>query len=148
MKRRRLIVVAILAQLLVAASAIGFLPRHDDGGDNAPSSSAGRALTGNQALLTGVVTDEDSGKPLAGVVIAIDHAAGPTTVRTGVDGRYSAVVDSSRPVGFTIDAPGHKGAVAFGKLCPKKRRDVAISLPSASSPAAPPAPLVLQDDCG
>ncbi len=147
MKRRRTLFVVLVLQLLVGALAIAFLPG-DDSDDNGAPGTNEPELTGSQALLSGVVTDQDTKKPIPGAVIKIDHAAGPSTVRTSNDGRYRAVVDASRPIGFTIDAPGHKGAVAFGKLCPKERRDVPIALPSAASPGAPPAPVVLEEKCG
>lgn len=149
MKRRRLLLVAILVQLLLAALAVGFIADDDDEGPGpGPAAEEEPALTGNQALLSGAVTDEASKEPIAGAVLSIDHAGGPSTVRSGADGRYRAVVDASRPIGFTIDAPGHKGAVAFGKLCPKERKVVDVALPPAEAPGAPPAPMVLEEDCG
>ena len=149
MKRRRLLLAAVVVQLLVAAFAIAFLPDDDeDAGARTGWVTNEPVLTGSQALLSGTVTDEASKEPIAGAALSIDHAGGPSTVRSGADGRYRAVVDASRPIGFTIDAPGHKGAVAFGKLCPKERKVVDIALPPAEAPGAPPAPMVLEEDCG
>lgn len=138
----------VLLQLLLGALAVVFLPADNPADEDRPAAGTEQPeLSGNQALLSGVVTDEDSKEPIGGAVINIDHQGGPTTVRTAADGRYRVVVDASRPIGFTVDAPDHKGVVAFGKLCPKERRQLDIALPSAASPGAPPAPLVLEEDC-
>jgi len=104
-------------------------------------------LSGSHAFLSGRVVDSVTKKPLSGAVLRIDQAGAPLSLKTDVKGFYSSVVDVSRPIGLTIDASAHQGAVAFGKLCPGERRDLTVALPPANQKTAPPAPMVLQGKC-
>lgn len=102
-------------------------------------------LSGDEAQLSGQVLDAATKKGLPGAVVSIEHAGGRASADADGDGRFSAVIDASRPVALTIDAPEHLGAVAFGRLCRGERRRLSVSLSSASARAAPPAPLVLEE---
>lgn len=148
--RQRRTILAVVGLLLLLATAAIVIPQSNDSADKSSSREGSRQtkLSGNQALLSGMVTDQETKKPVRGAVIEIDHARGPTTVRTSIDGRYKAVVDASRPIALTVDAPGHKGAAAFGKLCAKERRDLPVALAPAASPGAPAAPQILAENCG
>lgn len=102
-------------------------------------------LSGDEAQLFGQVIDSATRKGLPDAVVSIEHAGGGASAAADEDGRFSAVIDASRPVALTIDAPEHLGAVAFGRLCPGERRRLSVSLSVASPKAAPPAPIVLEE---
>jgi len=130
--------------LAVAAVLVGAVAVLLQGGDK---KAAPVKLSGSHALLSGRVVDGVTKSPLAAAVIRIDQAGGPLSLKTDAKGFYSSVVDVSRPIGLTIDASAHQGAVAFGKLCPGERRDLTVALPPAHQKTAPPAPMVLQGKC-
>lgn len=100
------------------------------------------------AVLDGRVVDLATKRPLKGAVIEVVHAPGRKVVKAGDDGRFRASVDASEPIAFKIDAPGHMGSAAFGKLCPGETREVTIELPEASPTQAPPAPVILPEGRG
>lgn len=102
-------------------------------------------LSGDEAQLFGRVLDAATRKGLPDAVISIEHAGGRASADADKDGRFSAVIDASRPVALTVDAPEHLGAVVFGRLCPGERRRLAVSLSAASPKATPPAPIVLEE---
>lgn len=139
---RRTGLVLVLALLLAAVAAV-FLVEDDTGtnGDGAPK------LSGNQALLSGKVVDAQTKEPLPGARLVIDQEGGRLTVVADAKGAFEKVVNASRPIGFTADAPGHQGTAGFGKLCPGERRQLQLELPPAGNRSAPPAPLVIKGDC-
>lgn len=102
-------------------------------------------LSADEAQLFGQVLDGTTKKGLPDAVVSIEHASGRASAGADDDGRFSAVIDASRPVALTIDAPDYLGAVAFGRLCVGERRRISVSLTKASPKAAPPAPIVLQE---
>lgn len=102
-------------------------------------------LSGDEAQVFGEVLEADTKKGLPDAVVSIEHAGGRASADADKDGRFSAVIDASRPVALTIDAPDHLGAVAFGRLCPGERRRLVVSLSAASPNATPPAPMVLEE---
>lgn len=143
-RRRRLMGVAAVAALVGVALAVWLLTRHT----TEPTTTTPEKLSPTQAVITGHVTDAESHAPIEGAVVTVDHAGGPLTVRTDGRGAYRAVLDVSRPIALTIDAPGHQGEAAFGKLCPGERRDLPVDLtPAHDNARAPAAPMVLEERC-
>lgn len=145
-RRRRLIGVVAIAALFGVALAVWLLTR--DTTEPATAPVMPEKLSPTQAVLTGHVTDAESQTPLEGAVVTVDHAGGPLTVLTDAGGAYWAVLDVSRPIALTIDAPGHQGAAVFGKLCPGEQRDLPVALtPAHDNARAPVAPMVLEEQC-
>lgn len=145
----RVALIVVIGALL--AAAVAFRASYDDSGGRGKGKGAkpsGPALSGNQALLSGTVIDAESKTPLPGARLVIDQEGGRITVVADAKGHYRTVVNVSRPIGFTADAPAHQGTAGFGKLCPGERRELTLSLPPAGTRSAPPAPLVLRGDCG
>ncbi len=134
---------AVVIAGLLAAGITSLVAVGDGEGDRAEA-----PLPPGHALLRGVVADSDTGIGVEGATIRVDHAGGPTSVRTDAKGRYEVVVDASRPVALTADAPGRPGLAAFARLCDGERRDVRLEFPPPESAAPPPAPMVLSGPCG
>ncbi|HUP68191.1 MAG TPA: hypothetical protein VM142_00070 [Acidimicrobiales bacterium] len=139
---RRTGLVLVLALLLAAVSSVFLV--EDETGTNG---GGGPKLSGNQALLSGKVVDAQTKKPLPGARLLIDQEGGRLSVVADGKGTFQQVINASRPIGFTADAPGHQGTAGFGKLCPGERRQLDLELPPAGNRSAPPAPLVLKGDC-
>lgn len=133
--------VLVVALLLAAVSAVFLVEDETTNGGDGPK------LSGNQALLSGRVVDSQTKKPLPGARLVIDQEGGRLTVVADDKGAFEKVINASRPIGFTADAPGHQGTAGFGKLCPGERRQVELQLPPAGNRSAPPAPLVLKGEC-
>lgn len=142
LRRRRAVAMSIVGATiaLIWVLAWPYLDRSNDEPEQPEVT-----LSGNDAQLFGQVLDAATKKGLADAVVSIEHAGGRATAAADEDGRFSAVIDASRPVALTIDAPDHRGAVAFGRLCRGERRRLSVSLTEAALNAAPPAPIVLQE---
>ena len=136
-----------MALALVALVVIaGVILRQRDGGGGAKPPSETK-LSGTQAMIFGRVTDARTKAAVAGAKIAVKHARGAFEVSGDSSGKYQAVVDSSQPVGFTVDAAGHQGAAVIVKLCAGERRDAPVALAPADDPQAPPPPMFLPTKC-
>lgn len=142
---RRRAGLAVVAGLLLAAVAALFVLDDSERGENA--TSAPTELTGDQALLSGKVIDAQTKEPLPRARLVIDQEGGRLTVVADAKGNYRSIINASRPIGFTVDAPGHQGTAGFGKLCRGERRRLDLELPPAGNRSAPPAPLVLKGEC-
>lgn len=141
--RRARTALALVVAVLLAAGLAALVVVDDeadgDGGESVPI---------GHALVRGSVVDAESGRGIEGATVQVDHTGGPVSVRTDGQGHYRVVVDMSRPVALTADAAGHRGVVAFAKLCDGERRDVRLELPPARPGSPPPAPMVLSGPCG
>jgi extracellular elastinolytic metalloproteinase len=104
-----------------AARGMGFYAGSFDGDDIAPAASFARPpATRAGGRITGVVTDPDSGKPVAGASVTLAFQAGGTvnpTATTDASGHYSlGPVPRGRYGKLQVDAPGFVSARAGVKV--------------------------------
>lgn len=75
---------------------------------NNTNNSASAALTVQQTVLTGIVTDAATGTPLAGALVTVVDSAGVTwTYTTGADGRYTITGLAAGEATVTAEKTGY-----------------------------------------
>jgi tetratricopeptide (TPR) repeat protein len=110
---------------------------------------AGNAFAGEEARMTGKITDAATNKPIPNAVIIIDAISGHTVhkeFKSDKDGVYRfLILDGTLSYKFTYKADGY-GAAEYTfkpKLGEVTTKDVALSAGSASGPVAAAGPAVV-----
>jgi protocatechuate 3,4-dioxygenase beta subunit len=96
--------------------------------------------TALSAVLTGTVTDAQTGKPIAGATVSLGNPA--NAARTNAAGVYRLAIPSGRPTAVSVSARGYTASLSMGKVRAHSvtRADFKLNRRVPGKPNVPPFP--------